>query len=47
MDGGAGIDIIDYRDSTAAVNVDLLNNQVSGGYCRIDNLKSCLFLRLT
>jgi Ca2+-binding RTX toxin-like protein len=36
LEGGEGIDYLTYRDSTARVSVDLLNNTASGGHATGD-----------
>ena len=49
LDGGEGIDTIDYSNSTVGVNVDIENNIVSGGYANNDvisnfeNVKGSLY----
>jgi Ca2+-binding RTX toxin-like protein/acid phosphatase family membrane protein YuiD len=39
IDGGADIDTLDYQSSSAAVNVDLVNQQGSGGYAEGDIIR--------
>jgi Ca2+-binding RTX toxin-like protein len=40
LDGGAGPDLLSYAASTAAVNVNLTTNVVSGGYAEGDVIKN-------